>query len=198
MDFKSLVDKIKKSPNNKNISNLLIVVLVLVLISVAISAFRTPSYRAENKEATKVSNIDQIKTQNNNPQDERVLEDKLKSTLELIQGVGKVETMVYFEGGEEKVPAMNITDSTNSTEEKDNEGGTRNTTEKNSGNTVVLTNEGDKTSPLIVKTYKPKVCGVIVVAEGAGEKVVEYKITQAVTNLFDITADKVNVYAMKK
>lgn len=198
MDIKKLVEGFKKNPNNKNISNLLIIILVLILILVTVSAFKGTSTAAVNKEQIVNNKVSEPQNINTNIYDEREIENKLKSTLELIDGVGSVETMVYFEGGEEQVPAMNINDSTNYTEEKDTEGGTRKTTQNNSDSTVVLTNNGDKTEPLIVKTYKPKVSGVIVVAVGANDKVVQYKITQAVIKLFNIPADKVNVYAMKK
>lgn len=198
MDLKNLIEGFKKNPNNKNISNLVIVVLVLVLILVTVSAFKGTTSQAVNKNQVNNGKANDVKNSNISMDEEVGLEDKLKNTLELIDGVGKVEAMVYFDSGEEQVPAMNVNDSTDYTEEKDNAGGTRNTTQKNSGSTVVLTNNGDKTEPLIVKTYKPKVSGVIVVAEGASDKVVQYKITQAVVNLFNIPADKVNVYAMKK
>ena len=55
-----------------------------------------------------------------------------------------------------------------------------------------------KKQPLIVKKNKPKVTGVLVVAEGAEDKVTEYRIRKAVTNLFDIPDNQVNVYPMKK
>lgn len=198
MNFKKLLENYKKSPSNKNISNLLIVVLVLVLVLVTVSAFKGASPQVVNSNQAGTGKVSEIKSSDDNMDVENKLEDKLKTTLELIDGVGKVETMVYFESGEEQVPALNVNNSTNYTEENDNAGGTRKTTQTNTDNTVVVTNDGDKTEPLIVKTYKPKISGVIVVAEGANDKVVQYKITQAVMNLFDISADKVNVYVMKK
>lgn len=198
MNFKKLLEDCKKNSSNKNISNLLIVVLILVLALVTISAFKGASTQAISSNQESAGKVSEIKSSDGSMDVENKLEDKLKSTLELIDGVGKVETMVYFESGEEQVPALNVNNSTNYTEENDNQGGTRKTTQTNSDDTVVVTNNGDKTEPLIVKTYKPKISGVIVVAEGANDKVVQYKITQAVINLFDISADKVNVYAMKK
>jgi len=93
---------------------------------------------------------------------------------------------------------MNVNDSTNTTNEKDNSGGTRNTTQNNNGSTVVMKNDGDKSEPLIVKTYKPKVSGIVVVAQGAEDNITELRISKAVMDLFDITDDKINVYPMKK
>ena len=49
-----------------------------------------------------------------------------------------------------------------------------------------LRNDGNKNEPLIVKTYKPKITGVCIVAEGAEEKITELRITKAVLNLFNL------------
>ncbi len=128
---------------------------------------------------------------------EKETQNKLKATLEKIDGVGKVEVMITFESGEEKVPAVNINNSTNKSVEKDTEGGTRNTTQENEGSSVVVTNDGDKTQPLIVKEYKPKITGVCIVAEGAENNITKLRISKAVVDLFSLAENKVNVYPMK-
>ena len=51
--------------------------------------------------------------------------------------------------------------------------------------------------PVILQTYKPKVTGVLVVAEGAKNSKTKADIEKAVTWLYNITANKVNVYPMK-
>ncbi|AKN34025.1 stage III sporulation protein AG [Clostridium carboxidivorans P7] len=188
--------------DKKNRANLFIAFLVGILILISISFFKTSNTQisAQDKNNTKPAK-EQQKTEEQNidqEQYESEVQDKLKGTLEKIEGVGKVDVMVSFESGEEQVPAVNVSDSTNTTEEKDNEGGVRNSTQKNNGSTVVITNDGSKSKPLIVKTYKPKVSGVCVVAEGSENKLTELRITKAVVNLFNISEDKVNVYPMKK
>ncbi|MBI6873044.1 stage III sporulation protein AG [Clostridium aciditolerans] len=211
MDFKKFFEKLikdseKSSSDKKNVANLLIMLLAGVLIVLTVSFFKTSNTigvqslgAGDNKGANKSGKTEQQSSSDRSAQDyESTIQQKLKDTLEKIEGVGKVEVMVSFESGEEQVPAVNINDSTSNTEEKDNEGGTRNTTQKNNGSTVVVTNEGDKSKPLIVKTYKPKVSGVCVVAEGAEEKVTSLRITKAVVDLFNIPENKVNVYPMKK
>jgi stage III sporulation protein AG len=198
MDLKRLLDAISKKFGNKSITNLIIVILILILALITISAFKGSGNSFANSVQVKSHDKNAVSTSDEKTVSETEVENKLRDTLELIDGVGRVEVMVYFEGGEEQVPAVNETDSDNYTEEKDNEGGTRNTTQKNTGSTVVLTSDGSKSEPLIIKTYKPKVSGVIIVAEGADDKGIQYEITKAVINLFNIAADKVNVYAMKK
>ena len=74
-----------------------------------------------------------------------------------------------------------------STEEKDTEGGTRVSNQTNDGTTVVMTNEGGDNEPFIVETYKPKIEGIMILAD----------IQKAVSSLYGLSAEKVNVYPMK-
>lgn len=202
MNLKEIIEKIRNILNDKkdkDIGNLIIVFLIGILLLIAGSTLSNKSKSVKminqnNSENSKVENAKVIE----NDKYEEILKNELKSTLNKMEGVGKVEVMIYFESGEEQVPAVNITDSTNTSKEADNEGGKRDTTQKNTGTTVVVTNDGSKSEPFILKTYKPKVTGVFIVAEGAENKSIEYKITKAVVDLFNIQQQKVNVYPMKK
>lgn len=194
MDLKKLIEKITEGGKNKYLFNLLVVVLVGILILIAASMFK------ENNSSAKTSsqiNIKQASSQGT--QDYEVaLENELKDILQKTLGIGNVSVMIYFEGGEEQIPAVNVNDSTSTTEEKDSSGGVRSTTQKNTGSTVVITNDGSKNEPLILKQNKPKVTGVYVVAEGAEDEIIQLQINKAVTDLFDISPNKVTVYPMKK
>jgi stage III sporulation protein AG len=188
-------DNSKKS--DKLLGNLILMILVAVVIVLASSFFKTP--KSISTAAASETQKDKIVKENNLLQFndyELQLENKLKSTLEGIEGVGRVQLMIYFESGEESIPAVNINDSESLTKEKDTEGGERNTTQKNNGSTVVITNNGNANAPLIVKKYKPTITGVCVVAEGANERVTELRIREAVINLFNLPEKKVNVYPM--
>ncbi|MGV8982388.1 stage III sporulation protein AG [Clostridium sp.] len=191
----------KKSNSNskksdKLLGNLVLLILVAVVIVLGSSFFKTP------KTVTTVADQpqnDKLAVENNITgltDYESQLENKLRLTLEKIKGVGKVQLMIYFESGEESVPAVNINDSESLTVENDTGGGKRNTTQKNDGRTVVMSNNGSANEPLIVKTVKPTITGVCVVAEGSVEKVTELRIRQAVINLFNLPENKVNVYPM--
>lgn len=198
MNIKNWLKKLETNPkNNKKNINILIVVLVGVLFLIAGSTFKKDSVMSKNEDPkNKQTQEERIETENEDY--ERETQNKLKTTLEKIDGVGKVEVMITFESGEEKVPAVNINNSTNKSVEKDTEGGTRNTTQENEGSSVVITNNGDKTQPLIVKEYKPKITGVCIVAEGAEDNITKLRISKAVVDLFSLAENKVNVYPMKK
>ncbi|WP_253200399.1 stage III sporulation protein AG [Clostridium sp. CF012] len=193
-DDKKKVGNGKKS--DKLLGNLVLMVLVAVVIVLGSSFFKnsnsTSAALAETEKdkvvaETNISGLTDYESQ---------LENKLKSTLEQINGVGKVQLMIYFESGEESVPAVNINDSESLTVENDTGGGKRNITQKNDGRTVVMSNNGNTNEPLIVKKYKPIITGVCVVAEGSNEKITELRIRQAVINLFNLPENKVNVYPM--
>ncbi|ACQ54050.1 stage III sporulation protein AG [Clostridium botulinum] len=198
MDIKNWLKKLETNPkNNKKNMNILIVVLVGVLFLIAGSTLKKDSVMSKN-ENPKNKQTQEEKIEVKNDDYEKETQNKLKATLEKIDGVGKVEVMITFESGEEKVPAVNINNSTNKSVEKDTEGGTRNTTQENEGSSVVVTNDGDKTQPLIVKEYKPKITGVCIVAEGAENNITKLRISKAVVDLFSLAENKVNVYPMKK
>lgn len=198
MDYKKIFEKLKKE--GKNTTNIIVLLLIGAFLVITASFFKPSTNKCSattsDKKAPEVKKISNSK---GSREEEQQIENKLKSTLEEIEGVGRVKVMLYFESGEEQVPAVNVNDQTSKTEEKDTSGGTRSITQKNNGSTVVVTNDGDGSSkPLIVKKYKPKVTGIFVVAEGAENKVTRMKITKAVVDLFNLPNSKVNVYSMKK
>jgi stage III sporulation protein AG len=209
-----LINKVKKIYNNTSgdgkiekrktskIPNFLIICLSVILASILlflgndiVKSTSTAKIIPTNSQAEdKISSVTGLGTRDYETEEEN----KLKSTLEQIDGVGKVTVMLTIDGSEEQIPAVNINGSTSNTKEKDNAGGTRETTQQNNGSTIVTTSDGSKNTPLIVKTKKPKIMGVVVIAEGAKDRTMELKIIQAVTKLYNIQTDKVSVYAMQK
>lgn len=199
--IKEFMEKFRKGSPKETASNVVILFLIAVLIFIVFSFFSS-----DGSKSTVNSNLSSTEQKNNastvqsgsSTEYEKQLNTELKSILEQIQGVGRVSVMIYFDSGEEQVPALNTNNSTTSTTESDNEGGKRQNTQKNDGTTVVITNDGSKSEPLIIKTNKPKITGVCVVAEGAEHKVIALSISKAVVNLFEIPDNKVTVYPMKK
>lgn len=188
-----------KNGKNKNVGTLIILILIGILLVIASTAFKgTSATSAQTSKTANAQNQSQDTTSDQVDAYEKQLENSLQQTLASIQGVGKVNVMIYFESGEELVPATNDNDSTSDIQEKDTSGGTRTTNQKTNGSTVVTINEGDTNKALILKTYEPKITGICVVAEGADDNVIAMKLTQAVINLFNLPIDKVNVYPMKK
>ncbi|MEQ8153568.1 MAG: stage III sporulation protein AG [Clostridiaceae bacterium] len=193
-DFKK---KIHLIINDPKIMNVIAVAIIAVFALIVLSFFNkggsiqntagstysdTSSNALQNTETANMSYEDQQK-------------ESLKNILQNIKGVGEVEVMMYFESSESKVPAMDVTDQSTVTQEKDNNSGERVTNQQNNNSKVVMTNNGN--DPLIIKTEKPKITGIIVTAQGAESSRVKYDIAKACSGLYDISMDKINVYPMK-
>ncbi|MCY6354073.1 stage III sporulation protein AG [Clostridium sp. ZS2-4] len=205
-DVNKISDKVKNN-KSKSITNLIILALIGILLAMLSNVFKSttastdvlnPNNMKNGKAIAEQKKDDESVTNEEYRDGQKEMELKLKDILENIKGVGKVKVMIYFKGGEEQVPALNINDSTSHTEEKDVEGGTRNITQNNDGRTVVMMNTENGSEPLILKKYNPEITGVCVVAEGAEDNLIKLQIQKAVINLFGLKENKVNVYPMKK
>jgi len=200
MNYKEIINKYLKGGKNKNFSNLVLIFLVGVILVITASFFNSSGSSSTKNDA--VTNKNNLETANTTAASvdayEQDMNNQLKSLLSQIDGVGKVTVMITFESGEETVPAVNNNEGSSTTEDNNN-GQKSTTTQGTSASTVVTTNEQDgSTKPLIVKTYKPKVSAVAVVAEGADNSLTELRITKTVMDLLNITDTKVNVLPMKK
>ncbi len=199
MKFKDYLAKLKLQLNNKNTGNLIIIFLFAVLLFVFSQNIPSDKKTSSSKDMSSQNSIPQDVVSNDIDDGyEATLKNELKETLSMVKGVGDVEVMIYFESGYEKIPVFNSSDSVSTSEETDQNGGKRVTTQKNIGNNIVVANDGGSNAPFVVKTLKPKITGVFVVAEGASDKKVSQEITQAVINLFNLQENNVKVYPMAK
>lgn len=126
---------------------------------------------------------------------EQAYESQLKELLSKIVGVGDVEVMVTIDSTEEITVEKNSKDTQQVTNEKDTNGATRSVTDvTRSGDAVVMQNQ----NPLILKTTKPKIRGVVVVAKGAENLTVKKLISDAVVKGLDVPVNKISVVPRKQ
>lgn len=207
MDKEKFIKELKKLLKDKKVSALLSILLVLVFLFIAVNVF-APNFFKSTETSGKVSGSNNVNIDNEiakgNENDEKTKEyeaeqkKELTAILKKIEGVGDVDVSIQYETGEVKVPAYDSSNQTTTTEETDSSGGRRVSNQKNDGSTVVMSqNSENGKEPVILQTYKPKVVGVLVVAEGAKNSKTKNDIEKAVTSLYNITANKVNVYPMK-
>ncbi|WP_195264483.1 MULTISPECIES: stage III sporulation protein AG [unclassified Clostridium] len=187
--------------NDKKFLNAVCIALVLAFVLLAIS-FLTTGRKKETKPTsvnTTTQNSSDLQNQSDEIMDSYEAQEKkeLKNLLTKIENVGEVEVMIYFKSGEVKVPATENTTQEATTEETDNQGGKRTNTQQTGGSKVVMAGDGSKNEPYILQTNKPEISGVVIVAEGASSSKVKYDIQVAVSSLYGISIDKVNVYPMK-
>ncbi|MCX7885201.1 MAG: stage III sporulation protein AG [Caloramator sp.] len=197
MNLKKIIEKLN-SDRKKTIYYLIILLLcgVLLILIGDITSTLNSKKGNETKNTVEVNTNSNIIATSSNFED-RVKKD-LIDTLSQIQGVGKVTVMIYFEGGSESIPALNINDTNRKVEEKDSQGGLRVTTETSKNQNIVLISEAGTSKPYIIKQINPTVGGVIVVAEGASSSEIKERILNSVKTVLNIPASKVSVMPMKK
>ena len=201
-----LKDELESKLKIKGINNLIVICLVMGFALIALNVLipSTSSYGEKNLNEIQSGNqkdngensLDMQTIERNDYEDRQ--KNDLKNILKKIEGVGNVDIMMTFECGEKKVPAYDKSVQYSTTEENDTSGGTRVNNQNTDGSKVVMTTVDGDNEPFILTVYKPKVIGVIVVAEGAEDSKVKYDIEKAVSKVYDLTLDKVNVYSMKK
>lgn len=124
-------------------------------------------------------------------------EEKLTRLLSGMEGVGEVEVMLTFVSSEELVVEKDAPVTRSNTVEKDSEGGTRTVTQYEQGDSTVYLSGSGESEPYVIKTLNPRVEGVVVVAQGAGDGTVNRNITEIVQALYGVEAHKVKVVPMR-
>lgn len=195
--LKNIIDEFFKK---KSVNTLLIILIVIGFLLVAVNVIMPSKNKEKGGDAQALSELEkEIQKETKIKDDyEREQNEQLKSILQKIDGVGNVDVMIRFESGDVKVPAYDNNIQTSVVEETDGEGGKRTNKQENDGSRVVMATDDKKNEPFVLKTYKPKVEGIIVVAEGAENSKTKWNIEKAVSDLYNISAGKVNVYSMDK
>ncbi|EOU1647726.1 MAG: stage III sporulation protein AG [Clostridium perfringens] len=198
-----LKEKIANLFKQKNITNLIILLLLVIMFYLVVSYF-TGVNNITKSEKTNLEKVSKEDMNSNSQKDSEVLsyqekqEKDLERILGKINGVGSVDVVINFQSSEVKVPAVDNSSQKSTTEETDSEGGTRVNSQETDGDKIVMSNSSNGSEPVILKTEKPEVLGVMVVAEGAEDSKIKYEITKAISSLYNISVDKVNILAMKK
>lgn len=127
----------------------------------------------------------------------QTLERQLEEVLSSVEGVGKVKTMITFACSQEYILEKESLVNRSNTVEKDSQGGNRTVTQYQAEDTTVYSNNSEESIPYVTKTLSPRVEGVLVVAQGAGNGTVNRNITEVVQALFGLEIHKVKVVPMK-
>ncbi|MGL5245439.1 MAG: stage III sporulation protein AG [Sarcina sp.] len=201
MDYKKLKERLEVIVKQKNIGNLIIMLLIVIMFFLVVSYFSGVNNISKSEKTNTKPNVEKEVEEPNEPSVNNYEDEQKKALTEIltkIDGVGNVEVMINFDSSEVKVPAIDNSSTKNITEETDSEGGKRVSNQETSGGKVVISTNVEGNEPLILKTEKPKITGIVVVAEGANNSKINYEVRKAVASLYDIGIDKVNVFAMKK
>lgn len=184
--------------------------IVMVLSGILLFVIAVPSQSSGDKNGEKEGIFDLTTTIRESPSPEsekaggdhqeyaREQEARLAAILSSVEGVGKVEVMITLSASEEVVLEKDRDVKHSGTGEADSSGGTRNVTQSEIDETTVYSTVDGDSIPYAVKTLTPRVEGVLVVAEGAGQGAVNRSITQTVQALFGVEAHRVKVLPAKQ
>lgn len=125
------------------------------------------------------------------------LEQALTDILSAMEGAGRVKVMITLKSSAEAIVEKDMTEQTNGITEVDSEGGSRNTTDISKiGETIYENGEDGLSIPYVRQVLAPGIEGVLVCAEGGGDKNVNKNITEAIQALFGIDVHKIKVIKM--
>ena len=177
MDWKK---KIKEIGIVKLVIMLAAGVLLLVISVGDLSFFKS----SDTNKTTVVEKEEEKQKQD----DVAVLEQRLVTALEKVEGVGKVTVMITLKSSKEKVTLKDspYTDSTSG-----------DSVEKKQEEETILIEEDGSTTPYVVKENEPIIEGVLVIAKGGGNQTLKNEIIHAVEVLFNVSSHKIRVMKME-
>lgn len=195
--MEKIKEKITKKSNKFTYMIILIIIAGVMILVVSYFNDSTPTFLNLSNDTTFQENKREENLSTSTTYQDKV-KNELKNILSKVKGVGEVDVIIHFEGGEERIPALDSEKSNTVTEERDSNGGNRVNNNNKDGTKVVMSSQGNSTEPLILKTYNPKIIGILIVAEGADDTRLSYELTKIVSSLYDISESKVSVIPMKE
>ncbi len=139
------------------------------------------------------------KTENSMSGEEEQISIKLREMLRQVDGAGKVEVSVRLSGSTREEYAVNTTTGKKTTQERDQTGGTRLTTEDSGSGQLVMNRGGTgEERPVVEREVAPQVAGVLVVSEGAGDSRVKAKLFEATRVALGVEPQKILVLKMER
>lgn len=197
--LQKLKDNVTKSDNKNNkkkVENLVVGILILIITVIAINTILSDDTKdKESKSSNTITNSTVAETGQSNTSS---LEDRLKSILSKIDGVGKVDVLISYSESSQIVPMFNENIKETSTEEQDESGGKRVITENDVQKDVIYQEDNGQKTPITQKTIMPKIEGTIITAEGASDINVKENIIQAVSAATGLASHKIQVFEMSK
>lgn len=159
--------------------------LLILALGICLMVFSVPSPEKSQKEdAAKETQDEEDSTDDY----VRKQEERLVKALKQVEGVGKVKVMITVKSSSEAV--------VNKDSPYEESTGKEEKSVKEDEETVLIEEDGKKV-PYVIKELQPEVEGVVVVAQGGGNNIVNQNIVDAVSVLFHISSYKVKVLKME-
>ncbi len=180
LDFKS-----------KKQRQILLYLLVLSLCGVMLVVW---SNRQLMGPAGRVEREEEVHDQWKEAGDEYLLERRVATLLSSISGTGRVDVQITFASTPRYVYSQDLRVMEKATLEEDVDGGQRRIHEETRDQQVVVLRDGaGGEEALVEEKISPRIIGVLVVAEGAGDPAVRDRLWRAVQTLLDIPLYRIEV-----
>ena len=194
-----MLSTIRRFLDNRN--NLLILVLVGILLMVIAIPVDTKKSGKEEENKGQITGVTQKENLGEEGDeglwtDTKETEKRLNEILSKVDHAGKVEVMITYSSSEELVVEKDYPSYRKQITSEEN-GKTQNEHQYEYKESTVYTTNGEYTVPYVKKTFAPKVEGVLIVAEGAGNGTVNKNLTEAAQVLLGIEAHQVKVIKRK-
>lgn len=199
---KSIIVKKTDGNNKRNIENLVVFLVLLIITVIAINTIW-----GEEKEETKqedkntsykqlAKSIENNINSNNQEFNEYNLEQSLEDILSKMAGVGNVEVLITYSETSEVVAMYNETYTSSNTEETDTNGGKRKIEQTDTNKEIIYEEKNGEKSPITQKVVMPKIEGAIITAEGAENANIKTNIIQAVSAATGLATYRIQVFEM--
>ncbi|MDD3219321.1 MAG: stage III sporulation protein AG [Lachnospiraceae bacterium] len=193
-----------KFQDKKKKEYLLILLLTgMLLLVISLPTKGTKDNQDANLQDMKVSEaaLEDIDiNQQENKETQEYLEKKLEYMLSQVEGAGEVKVMITLETTEENVVEKDVEKSTSESVSGSANNSVEDSSEKTnniSETTVYETSADDDSTPYIVMKREPEIRGVLILAQGGDNPVIQENILTGVCALFQIEVHKIKVMKMK-
>lgn len=201
--LKSIIIKKTESNNKKNIENLVVFLILLIITIFAINTIwggeKKETQINENSTSYKqlAETLDNNINSNNNQFIEYNLEQSLEDILSKMAGVGKVKVLITYSETSQVVAMYNEAYTLSNTEETDTNGGIRKINQSDTNKEIIFEEKDGEKVPITQKVVMPKIEGAIITAEGAKDVNIKTNIIEAVSAATGLASYRVQVFEME-
>lgn len=167
----------------------------LLLYVVLLPINNNSSYKNKTTEENTTTGRNAVQTEDLQETNyQKKLEKELAAFLSEVEGIGKVEVLIYLDCSEQYIVEKDIPSYQVTSQEAD----TQSREENKEEDTVYTVNEAGEQVPFITQTKHPSIEGVVIAAEGAGNEKIRIQIVRTVMALYGVDANKIDVLERKK
>lgn len=190
--IKNIKERIEKLKDSNNRTKIILAVGLIALVLIALSEI-IPTAKPAKKDIPKALLTEVIDAESY----ARSLEERLEEIVSNIKGAGRCKVMVTLRSGTEYIYASEEKNSSDTTQQSGSGGQQSSGVKQNSQSSLIVIRGADGEEALKRTELMPRVGGVVVLCEGAGNPETEQRILSAVTTVLGISSKRVCITLLK-